>query len=87
MTYVDQMNYKDFISDPDAHIKNTQIINFEIIHTQYHGQPCIYSDKYYQTITLKDVRKVSEKDTKKAVGACLRSTRKEIFVEKILAFS
>ena len=51
------MKYKDFISDPDAHIRNTQVINFDMIHAQCHGVPCIHSDKYYQTLTEKDVRK------------------------------
>ena len=48
MTYIDQMKYKDFISDPDSHIENTQIINFEMIDAQWHGQPHTYSDKYYR---------------------------------------
>ena len=25
LIYIDQLKYKDFISDPDAHIKNTQV--------------------------------------------------------------
>ena len=32
MTYIDRAKYKDFISDPDTAIKNTKIINFEMIH-------------------------------------------------------
>ena len=39
LTYIDQLKYRDFISDPNAHIKNTQIINFEMIHAQCCGQP------------------------------------------------
>ena len=32
MTYIDQRNYKEFISDPDTAIKNTKVINSEMIH-------------------------------------------------------
>ena len=86
MTYIDQVKYKYFYLCPDAHIKNTQIINFEMVHTQCCGQPCTHSDKkYYQTVTQKDMREMPEKD-KKVVGACLRSTRKVVFVDKKLAF-
>ena len=62
LTCTDKLKYKDFISDPDAHIKNTQIINFEIIHAQCRGQPRTHSDKYFQTVTCKDVKKMPEKD-------------------------
>ena len=39
ITYIDQMKYKDFISDPDAHVKNTQIINFQMIHANVEVHP------------------------------------------------
>ena len=57
LTYIDQLKYKDFISDPNAHIKNTQIINFEMIHAQCCGQPLKHSDEYFQTVTQEDVKK------------------------------
>ena len=58
-----------------------------MIHVQCHGQPRTHSDKYFQTVTQEDVRKMSEKNKKKSIGASLRSPRKDIFVEKKLAFS
>ena len=44
------------------------------------------SDKHYQTVWAKDVTEMSQKE-KKAVDTCLRSLRKNIFVEKSVAFS
>ena len=32
MTYIDKLKYKEFISDPHVAIKNTKVINFEMIH-------------------------------------------------------
>ena len=81
------MKYEDFIFDPDAHIKNTKIINFEMTHAQCCGQPRTHSNKYFQTLTKEEVWKMPEKDKKKSIGAYLRSPRKDIFVEKKLAFS
>ena len=62
LTYIDKLKYKDFFSDPDAHIENTQIISFEMIHAQCRGQPRTHSDKYFQTVTCKDVKRMPEKD-------------------------
>ena len=87
LTYCDQMKYKNFLDDTDTYIKNAQIINFDMIHSQYRGQQRKNSDKHYQTVWAKDVKKTSQKKKKKVVGACLRSPRKDIFVEKSVAFS
>ena len=56
---------KDFISDPDVHIKNVQIITSEMIHAQCCGQPRTHSDKSFETLTQRDVRKMQDKDKKK----------------------
>ena len=45
-------------------------------------RPQQYSDKKYQTVHASDVFKISQKEKKKAVSACLRSERKDLFVEK-----
>ena len=42
---------------------------------------------FYQTVREKDVKKMLQKDKKKAVAACIRSDRKDIFVGKKIAFS
>ena len=34
LTYFDQLKYKEFICDPDAAVKNTEVINFDMIHAQ-----------------------------------------------------
>ena len=59
-----------------------QIINFEIIHAQCRGQPRASSDKYFQTVTQEDVKKCLKRIKKKLIRTCLRSPRKDIFVEK-----
>ena len=39
LTYIDQLKYKEFISDSDVAVKNTKVINFDMIHTQCWGTP------------------------------------------------
>ena len=39
LTYIDELKYKVFIRNPDAYFKNAQIVNFDIIHQEYRGNP------------------------------------------------
>ena len=34
LTYIDQLKYKEFISDPDVTVKNIKVINFDMIYAQ-----------------------------------------------------
>ena len=65
MTYIDQLKYKELISDPDATVKNTKIITFEMIHAQCRGTPRTHSDQFYQTMREMNVAKMLQKDRKK----------------------
>ena len=82
MTYIDQLKYKDFTSNPDTYLEKAEIINFDMIYVRCGCRPQQYSDKYYQTVRASDVFKMSQKEKNKAVSACLRSERKDLFVEK-----
>ena len=46
-----------------------------------------YSNRHYQTVQTTDVRKMSQKERKKAVSASLRSEQVDIFVEKKFTLS
>ena len=87
MTYIDQLKWKEFISDLDASIKNKKVINFEKIRAQCRRTPCTRSDQFYQTVREKNVAKMPQNNRKKTVAACWRSERKDVFIDKKLAFS
>ena len=65
ITYIDQRRYKEFISDPDAAIKNIKIINFNMILAQCRGMFRTHSNEFCQTIREKKVDKMPQKDRKK----------------------
>ena len=65
ITYIDQLKYKEFISDPDAAIKNIKIINFNMILAQCRGMFHTHSNQFCQTIREKKVDKMPQKDRKK----------------------
>ena len=68
-------------------MKKTKVINFDIVHTRCGCAPQQYSDRYYQMVRTFDVKKMPQKDRKKAIGACLRSAGKDVHVEKKLTLS
>ena len=40
LSYLDDIKYENFIKDPDQSIRQTKIINFDIIHHQCRGTSC-----------------------------------------------
>ena len=78
MTYIDQLKYKCFMSDPDKYREQAEVINFDMIHARHGRSLQQYSNRHYQTVHTSDVWKIFQKERKKAVGAGLRSERKDI---------
>ena len=87
LTYIEQLKYMKFISDPDKYLWNTERINFNRIYQRIKRQEQEYSDKHYQNVQACDMKRMSQKERKKTVRACLRSERKDLFVEKKLSLS
>ena len=87
LTYIDQLKCESFTNDPDKYLEKAEVVNFEMIHNRCRGHPRKFSNGYYQTVVQSDVKKMSQKERKKAVAACLRSERKDSFVEKKLTLS
>ena len=64
MTYIDQLKYKDFISNPDAYLEKTEVINFDLIYARCSRRHQQYSDKLYLTVHTSEVSKMSQKEKK-----------------------
>ena len=82
LTYIDQLIYERFTQDPGKYLGKAEVVNFQMIHNRCRGDKSTFYDKYYQTVFQSDVQKMSQKERKKAVSACLRCHRKDIIVEK-----
>ena len=48
MTYIDHLKYEHLIEDTDSHFSQTKIINFDIIHHHFRGDPLQNSIYYYE---------------------------------------
>ena len=75
------------MSDPNKYLEEAEVINFDMIYARCGRSPQQYSKKHYQTVHTSDIKKMSQKDRKKAVGVCLRSEGKNTFVNKKLTLS
>ena len=49
LTYLDDKKYQRFMENPDKFLKNTKIINFDIIHHKSRGDVLEKPVEYYQT--------------------------------------
>ena len=65
LTYVDQIKYSEFSSDPDKYLKQAEVVNFDMIHARCRGDKQYLTDKYYQTVVSDDVKNMPQKDKKK----------------------
>ena len=87
LTYIDQLEYERFSNDRDHYLKNVKLSNFDIIHSQCRGDERKHCDKFYQTITNKNLEKMPSDHKKKALAACARSKRNDLYVQRDLMIS
>ena len=85
-SYIDQLKYSEFSNGPDKYLKEAKIINFDIIQVQCRRDKQNFTDKHYQTVVSSDEKDKSQKERKMALSACIRSKRKNLFLEKKLSF-
>ena len=64
LTYINELKYKNFIQNPDAHFKTAQIVNFDIIHHECRGDLLENVVKTYETICKKEFKGYSLKEKK-----------------------
>ena len=55
-----------------------------MIHARCGGNSREKPDSYYQTVKEKNFKKMPEQDEKKALAACIRNDRKDLYVQRDL---
>ena len=86
LTYIDQLKYRKYSSNSNNYVANANIINFDIIHSMCRGDDRKHSDNYFKTVEYSQLKNMPEKDKDIAVSSCLSTKRKDVFVDKKLAF-
>ena len=59
LTHIDHLKYERFISNLDKYLEKAEVMNFEMIHNKYRGDPRIFSNKHHQAVVNSDVKKLS----------------------------
>ena len=77
-----QMSFDEIDNDPKTHFENVYITNFDLIHNSARGDPLSYSKKFYETISLIDLKKIKFPYRDTFVAAGFRSQRNDVFFEK-----
>ena len=87
LTYIDRLKYERKYENRDSYLENVEITNFDIIHHECRGDPLQKSHKEYMTVNEQSVDRMSTTDRKKAMGACFRTKRKDLYVQRNLMLS
>ena len=77
-----QMSFDEIVNDPKTHFENVYTTNFDLIHNSARGDPLSYSKKFYQTISLTDLKKIKFPYCDMFVAAGFRSQRNDVFFER-----
>lgn len=75
ITYTDQLKYEQFITNPDNHFANAEIVSFDIIHHRCWGDPLKNSVRSYRTIDKKHFENYSSESKTRAISAVARNGR------------
>ena len=86
LTYFDQLKYQEYSKDTDSYLSRFNVVNFDMIHAKCHGQEQKNSNKFYKTVSEKSLVGMPAEERVKSLPACLRSDRKDLFVDKKVPF-
>ena len=82
MTYIDQVKYEEFLSDPDI-LERKKIVNFDIIYKSIRGEKVPESNlKKYQAVQDNRVKQYSQEHRDKFLSAAFRLDGKDLYFEK-----
>ena len=81
MTYISRLEYERFEENRDNYLENVKVANFDIINNKIKGSKLEKSIQDYKTVYTNDLKQMPASDKDAALAACLRSKRKDLFVE------
>ena len=76
LTYLDDLKFEHFKGNPDQSIRNTKIVNFDIIHHECRGDKREKLYGYYQTIFQDNFKNYIRKDKNTVMSSALRNQKK-----------
>ena len=77
-----EMTFEEVVNNPKEHFDNVYIKNFDLIHHQSRGDVLNYSEKFYKTISISQVKQIDYPKSYQFVAAAIKSERDDVYLEK-----
>ena len=77
-----EMTFEEIVNNPKEHFDNVYIKNFDLIHHQSRGDVLNYSEKFYKTISISQVKQIDYPKSYQFVAAAIKSERDDVYLEK-----
>ena len=76
-----EMTFNEIVDDPEEHFNNVYIKNFDLIHHKSRGDALNFSEKFYKTISISQLKQIDYKSYQ-FVAAAIKSRRDDVYLEK-----
>ena len=77
-----EMTFEEVVNNPKEHFDNVYIKNFDLIHHQSRGDVLNYSEKFYKTISISQLKQIDYPKSYQFVAAAIKSERDDVYLEK-----
>ena len=77
-----EMTFEEIVNNPKEHFDNVYIKNFDLIHHQSRGNVLNYSEKFYKTISISQLKQIDYPKSYQFVAAAIKSERDDVYLEK-----
>ena len=77
-----EMTFEEIVDNPKEHFDNVYIKNFDLIHHQSRGDVLNYSEKFYKTISISQLKQIDYPKSYQFVAAAIKSERDDVYLEK-----
>ena len=81
-TRLQEMTFNEVANNPEKHFDNVYVTNFDLIHHKSRGDPLQFSEKFYKTISVSQLKQIDYPKSNQFVAAAIRSKRDDVFLEK-----
>ena len=81
-TRLQEMTFNEVVNDPKKHFDNVYINNFDLIHHKSRGDSLQFSEKFYKTISVSQLKQIDYPKSYQFVAAAIKSKRDDVFLEK-----
>ena len=82
LTRLQEMTFNEVANNPEKHFDNVYVTNFDLIHHKSRGDPLQFSEKFYKTISVSQLKQIDYPKSNQFVAAAIRSKRDDVFLEK-----